>query len=413
LYELEPEAGGIATVTRHPKSAATVGVLSLAAAIVGIASAAAAPGAPAHDATAALIRRRTEVFSDASARNDATAMNDMLDDDVLFSNGNGDIQRDPQRDKADSVSALLKRRTQAFIDAGRRGDTAAVARYLDRDVLFVNEAGALLGRRDATRAAPAATPKGARVTVTLTDWRLRHAGDMAVASFTEDQTLRHGGQVVDDTSITVETWIRRGASWKLLASQTVRKHRDPPTTILPADALNDYVGAYSAGAGANVIISRDGDALTSSRNGAKPVPLAAEARDIFFASGEAPGYPRQRFTFQRDASGRVTGLVSRIRGAGDLVAAKVDSAGAQGESVAAGPVIPPTLILRDFVARHVGDIVVATFLHDKVTHIGAVTLHTTFRSSETWFRRGGAWKIIASQGRELQPDPPAKPLSPG
>jgi hypothetical protein len=40
-------------------------------------------------------------------------------------------------------SAILKRQTRAFSEAGRRGDAATINRYLDRDVVFTNETGAI------------------------------------------------------------------------------------------------------------------------------------------------------------------------------------------------------------------------------------------------------------------------------
>jgi hypothetical protein len=53
-----------------------------------------------------------------------------------------------------------------------------------------------------------------------------------------------------------------------------------------------------------------GDHLTGSMNGAEPVALAAELQDVLFA----PGQPRVRRIFQRDAAGKITGFVSRREG---------------------------------------------------------------------------------------------------
>ena len=57
-------------------------------------------------------------------------MGRLLDDDVLFSGGNGSVDRDPARDKNDALSTLLKWQTQAFRNAGQRGDVAEMKRYL-------------------------------------------------------------------------------------------------------------------------------------------------------------------------------------------------------------------------------------------------------------------------------------------
>jgi hypothetical protein len=50
-------------------------------------------------------------------------------------------------DDAD-LSTLLKRQTQAFSEAGRRGDAATINRYLDRDVVFTNETGAIATKKE-------------------------------------------------------------------------------------------------------------------------------------------------------------------------------------------------------------------------------------------------------------------------
>ena len=361
----------------------------------------------AEDAVSALIRRQTDASSDAGQRGDQATVNSFLDDEVLFSAGDGNVQRDPKFDKTDAVSALLKRQTQAFRNARERGDKTVMQGYLDKDVLLVDEDGVVLGRSDVQRGALAASTKEGSSSVTVTDWVLHHSGDVAVSSFTDDQIVRSGGQTLSYKFLSVETWIKRGAYWKLLGGQTIPLHQDPPIASLPSDLLSDYVGTYSAGPGSAVIISRDGDALMSSTNGAKAVPLQAEFRDIFFTPGLPSGYARPRNIFQRDSNGQLTGYVR-----GGIVYSKSGTA-----SPSSGPVattMPPLgpLKLRDFVVHHSGDIAVATFLHDRDTPYFGQVLHQTYRSIETWIKRGAAWKMVASQGRQLQQDPPVANLSP-
>jgi hypothetical protein len=218
----------------------------------------------------------------------------------------------------DAVSALLKLQTQAFSDAGQRGDMTVMARYLDADVLFTNEDGSVSGRRDLLSGGPAATQKGISQTITVTNWVLHRSGDVAVAGFVDDQVIHYHGQVLNYKYRSTETWIKRGAAWKMIASQTIALQKDPPTVILPSDELNDYVGTYAVAPGFTVRISRNGNALASSTNGGKTVPLEAEVRDVFFT----PGLPRTRKIFRRDASGHVTGYVGRREGR-DLVLTKL------------------------------------------------------------------------------------------
>ena len=51
---------------------------------------------------------------------------------------------------------LLHKQTQAFSDAGQRGDGAAMAKMLDPDVIFFNETGEKATRADMAGATPPA-----------------------------------------------------------------------------------------------------------------------------------------------------------------------------------------------------------------------------------------------------------------
>jgi len=360
-----------------------------------------------EDKTFALIRAQTDAFAEASDRQNQAEIDRLLDPDVLFSGGSGEVDRDPQRDQTDDVSALLKQQTQAFRDAGQRGDTATMRGYLDDAVLFVNEDGMVSGRRDFRTGAPMAPPGCGSSKVTMTDWVLRHSGDVAVSSFIDDQAAECGGQSVNYRFLSVETWIQRGARWKLMGSQTIPLHRNPPAANLPSDALAEYVGDYSDGAGLTVRISQEGNGLASSTNGEKPTQLVPEDRDLFFRPDTQPGYACRHMVFRRDASGRVTQYVNR-----DLVLQRNEATAVSSRPDAPLPGVSSKLTLRDFVVHYSGDVAVATFLHDRVTNFHGHTLLATYRSMETWVQHGGAWKMMASQGRELQPDPPSARQTP-
>ena len=375
----------------------TLGVLSATACFL-IAGASSAM----EDKTVALIRAQTGAFAEASDRQNQAEIDRLLHPDVLFSGGSGQVDRDPQRDKADDLSTVLKQQTQTFRDAGQRGDTATMRSYLDDTLLFVNEDGSVSGRRDFRAGAPIAAPGCGLSKVTVTDWILRHSGDVAVSSFIDEQAADCGGQSVSYRFLSVETWIRRGTQWKLMGRETIPLYQNPPTASLPSDALAEYAGDYSDGAGLTVRISQDGNGLASSINGEKASPLVAEDRDLFFRPDTQPGYARRRIVFRRDASGRVTEYVNR-----ELVLHRNESTAVANRPDTPLPGVSSKLTLRDFVVHYSGDVAVATFLHDRVTNYHGHTMLATYRSMETWVQRDGAWKMLASQGRELLPDPPA------
>jgi len=75
------------------------------------------------------------------------------------------------------------------------------------------------------------------------------------------------------------------------------------------------VGTYKAGADFTFVITRHGDELTGAVNGGKPYAMKAELKDVLFT----PGQPRLRRIVQRDAGGKVVGVISRRDGHDALI----------------------------------------------------------------------------------------------
>jgi hypothetical protein len=368
---------------------------SLGGALIGAAYLLAASAAGAgEDTVSTLLEQQTQAFSDASLHGDTAAINGFVDDAVLFSDGSGGVQGNP--DAGDATSALLKRRTEALFAARRRGDLAAMREVLDDAALITNEDGVVMGPRDLHS-------DGVSSAVTVREWVLHHSGDVAVASYIGDRVVDEGGLPFADRFRALDTWVRRGTSWKLLASQAIPLVSDPPTLPSHADELDDCVGTYSGPLGV-VTIARAGNTITSSLGGAKPVTLAAESPDVFFA----PGVPRARRIFARDAAGHVTAYVSRTAG-GDVVFTKDADTGAPSSAPISAPVgTSSTLTPTDVVVHHTADAGVVSFVDVRVTHVpSGPVLTARFRSTETWIKRGAAWKMLASQTLNLWPDPPA------
>jgi ketosteroid isomerase-like protein len=350
------------------------------------------------DTFTGLIRERIEAFSDASSRGDQPGMNSLLDDEVLFSSGNGTVDRDPKRDKSDAIAALLKQQTLAFYDASQRQDTTAMQRFVADEAFFINEDGSVSGAGDTRRGTSAVALKGNSSAITVTDWVLHYSGDVAVASFVGEQAADSGNQALSHKFLSVETWIKSNSAWKLIASQSIPLYSDPPAVPLTSSALNEYVGTYTGGTGLSVVISLDGSELTASSNGGKAVAYEAEGRDLFFTPGLPSGTPRSRIIFQRDKSGHIAGYVSS-RG---LELTRSGFVAPQNETVVMQPGISSTVLpAADLLVRRFGDVAVATFIHERVTHYYGQILHTKYRSTETWIKRGTEWKMLALQSCEL------------
>jgi ketosteroid isomerase-like protein len=223
----------------------------------------------------------------------------------------------PGRNDDAALSDLLKAQTQAFSEAGQRGDAQALARYLDPDVVFTNETGDIVTAKDIVDGASPSADAASRH-IEVTNWALKRQGAVATATFIDVLTQDfHGARLVYHFQST-ETWAKRADGWRMIASHTMNLVGDPPSISLPAADLAAYVGVYQLDPAYRVEIRLEGGQLTSSTNGAAATPLKAEIRDVLFT----PGVPTGRRIFLRDPAGRITGFISRRNGA-DLQLKKV------------------------------------------------------------------------------------------
>jgi len=218
---------------------------------------------------------------------------------------------------AEDVSALLERQTQAFSDAGQTGDGAGMAKMLDDNVVFFNEGGDQATKKDMTSGG-APPGKGVTIKMTVEDWHCAVHGNVAVASFIDNQQMNFHGQPFHAKYRSVETWMKEGNAWRMIGSETLALQDDPAGVALPAKTLDEYVGTYAAAPDVTFTFARKGSDLVASLNGGAPTVQKAELRDVFFT----PGRARARKIFLRDASGKITAFVNRREGH-DLVFKRV------------------------------------------------------------------------------------------
>lgn len=202
--------------------------------------------------------------------------------------------------------ALLQTKTQALMDAVSAGDAKVWADALDARFSLLDETGTITNR-DESVAQVTPLPKGISGTITVTEWKASFFGDTAVGTFTSDEHEDYHGQKLHALYRSTVTWRKDGGAWKLIAMQTIALRQDPPAVTLP-DALSDaYVGRYRAAADVVYEITKKDGRLYGAGNGGAPTEIKAELADVLFT----PGQPRSRKIFQRDASGKVTGFLSR------------------------------------------------------------------------------------------------------
>jgi ketosteroid isomerase-like protein len=210
---------------------------------------------------------------------------------------------------AEDSCGLLHKRTQAFSDAGQRGDGAAMAKMLDPDVIFFNETGEKATRADMAGATPPAAGTPIRK-ITTTDWDCKVYGDVAVTSFID---VLEQGSPGETQFRSVETWRKEGAAWKMIGSETLTLQQDPDPVVLDGKALDEYVGGYEGGVSMKFTFARKGGELVASLNGGTETAQKAQARDIFFT----PGRGATPKVFQRGNDGKITGFIY-LRGKSSL-----------------------------------------------------------------------------------------------
>jgi ketosteroid isomerase-like protein len=208
----------------------------------------------------------------------------------------------------------LHKQTQAFSDAGQRGDGATMAKMLDADVIFFNETGEKATRADMAGATPPAEGSPIR-TIATTDWDCKVHGDVAVTSFID---VLEQGKPGEMKFRSVETWRKEGAAWKMVGSETLTLQQDPDLVVLDGKALDEYAGNYEAGASMKFTFARRGDDLVASLNGSAETAQKAQARDIFFT----PGHGATPKVFQRGDDGKITGFIY-LRGKNSIMFKRV------------------------------------------------------------------------------------------
>lgn len=215
----------------------------------------------------------------------------------------------------ESVKDVLRRQTQELFDALGAGTASVWEKYLDPEVRYVDESGAVAGKKemvDGVRPFPA----GVSGTIRVADYDARVHGDVAVATWVADESETYHGRELRCRYRTTDTWKKTPDGWRLIGSQVLAMRDDPPAIPLAPAARAEYAGRYALPDGLTYEIrtTASGSGLEGTQSGRKPEELRAEAPDVLFV----PGKPRYRYLIHRDAGGRVDALIQR-REAWDLV----------------------------------------------------------------------------------------------
>ena len=214
---------------------------------------------------------------------------------------------------AETDAQLLQRQSQELYDALAAGKATVWDRYLDPQVVYVDESGKVSGKKEMVDGVKP-LPAGVSGTIRVTEFQTFPHGDVVVTTHVEDEHESYHGHDLHCQYRTTDTWRKSKEGWKLLASQVLALRTDPPGATLPAAKTAEYLGRYVLAPGITYEIRRRGDGLEGQQAGRGAEELRVEAPDVLFV----PGKPRYRYVILRDAGGKITGFAQR-REAWDLV----------------------------------------------------------------------------------------------
>jgi ketosteroid isomerase-like protein len=214
---------------------------------------------------------------------------------------------------AESVPDILRRQTQELVDAIGAGSAEVWDRYLDEGVRYVDETGKVLTKKQMVEGTKR-LPEGVSGTIRVTEFDAAVHGDVAVATYVDDENEDFHGHKLHCKYRTTDTWLKTAKGWRLIAAQVLAIRSDPPAVPLAASLRAEYCGRYALTPEIAYEIRCNGDGLEGRETGRKAEELRAEAPDVLFV----PGRPRYRYVFLRDAAGKIIGLAQR-REAWDLV----------------------------------------------------------------------------------------------
>ena len=209
-------------------------------------------------------------------------------------------------ESAADTQRTLEAATQELLDAIAPGQVAVWERWLDPAVIQVDENDVVRGKAEILKELQP-LPKGLVGHLKVAEFRMALAGDVAVVTHEDAETLDYFGQMLLSRFRMTDTWHRTPQGWRLLGSQVLAVHQDPPAVALDTATLCGYAGRYVLTPEISVTARCDGGKLVFQRAGRPDRAFLPELKDQFFE----PGFARTRRLFQRDAAGAITGFVDR------------------------------------------------------------------------------------------------------
>lgn len=197
--------------------------------------------------------------------------------------------------------------TQQLMDALVPGKAEVWQRLLADDAMVTDE----FGRRQTKKTAVEGIkplPAGFSGKIEIRDPHVHVYGDTAVLDAEEYETETVFGQRLVVRYLAMNTYVRRGGAWKVVAMMDVTLPTPPPALAVRDLKLEDYPGTYRYGPDrAWVFALEDGKLVYRTKAGRAPVSVDAIAMDVFMGGDDE----RNILVFRRDDAGRIVELIER------------------------------------------------------------------------------------------------------
>ena len=199
----------------------------------------------------------------------------------------------------------LVRNTQELFDAVAAGNQAPFKKYYADDALFSDEKGRNMDKEALVKDIQP-LPAGFSGTIKIVRPQSRIVSDTAILSYDLDETETVFGQNLTARYHEIDTWMRRGGKWQIIATQVHRYYEDPAPGKADTSKFPAYIGTYQLSPERTLTISAEGGHLYEQRKGRDREELIPEASDIFFRKGV-----EGRTLFGSGEDGKVTSLIDR------------------------------------------------------------------------------------------------------
>src|SRR2546423_5641287 len=147
-----------------------------------------------------------------------------------------------ERDTAITENELI-RRTQELYDAVVPGNQAPWKKYFADDSIFADEKGRTMEKTKLV-ADITPMPAGYSGAIKIEKVQSRIYDNVAILSYDANETETIFGQNLSARYHITDTWLRRDASWQIVASQAHRYYEDPAVGQADSKKLPDFIRVY-------------------------------------------------------------------------------------------------------------------------------------------------------------------------